>query len=58
MSNTNDRGLLYQAGVVEQLVGYTNVVWVGSMGDYGLTWGYAFSLGSAMVTWCYHNTHT
>ena len=49
VSNTKDRGLLYQTGDPEQLVSYTDVDWVGNAGDRRSTSGFTFSLGSIAV---------
>ena len=51
VNGTKDRGLLYQTGVAEQLVDYTDPNWVGNAGDRRSTFGYAFSLGSVAVAW-------
>ena len=51
-SGTTYHGLLYRAGIAEQLVYYTEVDWARNVDDHQSTFGYAFSLGSAVVTWC------
>ena len=51
VSGTKDRGLLYQAGTVAQLVSYTDADWAGNAADRRSTSGYAFSLGSATIAW-------
>ena len=50
VSGTKDWGLLY-TGTAAQLVGYTDADWVGNAADRRSTLGYAFSLGSAAITW-------
>ena len=49
VSGTKDRALLYQTGIVEQLVGYTDVDWDGNVGDRKLAFRFPFSLGSAAI---------
>ena len=51
VSGTKDRGLLYRTGTAAQLIGYTDVDWVGNAADRRFTSGYAFSLGSAAIAW-------
>ena len=51
-SGTTYHGLLYRAGIAEQLVYYTEVDWARNVDDHQSTFGYAFSLGSATITWC------
>ena len=44
--------MLYLTGVAEQLVGYTESTdWAGNVGDRRCTSGFAFSLGSTVITW-------
>jgi hypothetical protein len=51
VSRTKDRGLLYRAGTAVQLAGYTDADWAGNAADRRSTSGYAFTLGSAAITW-------
>ena len=51
VSDTKDRALLYQAGIVKQLVGYTDADWTGNVGDRRSPSGFTFSLGRAAITW-------
>ena len=51
VSNPKDRALLYEGGVVEKLVRYTDVDWARNVGDCKSTYGFAFSLGSAAIAW-------
>ena len=51
VSGTKDRELLYRTGTAAQLVGYTDVDWVGNAADRRSTSGYALSLGSAAIAW-------
>ena len=47
VSSTKDRG----HGIAEQLVGYTNVDWIGDASDRRSTSGFMFSIESAGVAW-------
>ena len=51
VSGTKDRGLLYQTGVADQLVGYTDANWAENIADRRSTSGFTFSLGSAAIAW-------
>ena len=51
VSSMKDRALLYRTGIAEQLVGYTDADWAGNTGDRRSTSRFAFSLGSAAITW-------
>ena len=51
MASSSTRGLLYRTGTAVQLVGYTDADWTGNAADRRSTSGYAFSLGSAAITW-------
>ena len=48
---TKGRGLLYQTGTIEQLVGYTDANWAENAGDHKSTSSFAFSLGSALIVY-------
>ena len=50
VSDTKDRALLYQTGVAEELVDYTDANWAGNADDRRSTSSFAFSLGSAAIT--------
>ena len=43
--------MLYQVGVAEKLIGYTDGDWAGNTDDRRSTSGFTFSLGSATITW-------
>ena len=51
VSGTKDRALLYQTGIVEQLVGYTDVDWAGNAGDRRSTSRFTLSLWIATIAW-------
>jgi hypothetical protein len=51
VSDTKDRGLLYRAGTIVQLAGYTDADWAGNATNRRSTSGYAFSIGSAAIAW-------
>ena len=50
--NTKDRRLLHRTIVAEQLIDYMDINWAGSPSDRQSKSGYAFSLGSAVISWC------
>ena len=45
-------GLRYASSVDMRLQGYVDVDWAGSAVDRKSTYGFCFTLGSAMVSWC------
>ena len=51
VNSTKDRVLLYQTGIAEQLVGYTDANWSGNARYRRSTTWFAFSLGSVAITW-------
>ena len=51
VSITKDTPPLYQTGIAEQLVGYTDVDCAGNVEDRRSTSGYVFSLGSTVIAW-------
>lgn len=51
--STVDYGILYKAGVVPELVGFSDADWAGDPSTRRSTTGYTFSLGSGgAVSWC------
>ncbi|GAA0186911.1 transmembrane signal receptor [Lithospermum erythrorhizon] len=52
INGTIDYGIFYKTRVPVQLVGYTDTDFGGSIDDSRSTLGYAFSLGSGIISWC------
>lgn len=50
--STKDFGILYEAKVKQELVGFTYADWVGDPSRRRSTMGYTFNLGSGAVSWC------
>lgn len=50
--HTSDLGILYEARVQPEIVGFTDADWAGDPSTRRETTGYVFSLGSGAVTWC------
>eukprot|EP00253_Pinus_taeda_P021046 PITA_21046 len=54
-----DDGSKYaDATLYRQLVGYTNSNWAGNLDDRRSITGYAFSIGSRVISWCNKKQHT
>eukprot|EP00253_Pinus_taeda_P019289 PITA_19289 len=54
-----DDGLKYaDATLYRQLVGYKDFDWVGNLDDRRPITGYAFSMGSRVISWCSKKQHT
>ena len=51
VSDTKDRGLLYQIHMAERLFGYTNTDWIGNASDGRSTSSFAFPLQSVAIAW-------
>ena len=49
VSDTKDRGLLYQTSTVEQLISFTNANWPENAGNRRSTSGFAFSFRSTVI---------
>ncbi|KAL8153625.1 hypothetical protein V2J09_011385 [Rumex salicifolius] len=55
---TVEYGILYEAKVQPEIVGFTDADWAGDPSTRRSTNGYTFSLGSGVVSWCSKNQST
>ncbi|XP_047149159.1 secreted RxLR effector protein 161-like, partial [Vigna umbellata] len=51
LQGTKEFGIWYKTMTNSRMIGYTNSDWVGSMDEMKSTSGYAFSLGSGILSW-------
>ena len=52
IKGTIDYGVKFQKKINLNLLGYSDSDWVGSADDMKSKFGYSFSLGSGMFSWC------
>ena len=58
LQGTSDFGILYSDSFDVNLTGYTDSDWVGNLDEKISITGYAFNIGSGVISWCSKKQHT